>query len=128
MLMIPIFPKATVFSLCRMHVSSVDVFVQQRGTLYDITAGFLKPRSASESSLFFHFSHDAVVDQIFGFEAPDFFIASSQEANDVTNAVNAGVNFLLIQIDHALITVFRSFKPLETERPRKAFGHLSFIF
>src|SRR6185369_15503737 len=88
---------------------------------------FLKAAVLSESSFLLQFSHHCVVDQIFGFETPDFFIAHAEKADDVANPVNTWINFSLVQIDHALIPIFGIFDALKAERTGKAFGHLRFV-
>src|SRR6516165_9860925 len=53
-----------------------------------------------EAAFFLHFSHGAVVNQILSFKTTNLFVIGAQQADDVTDAVDAGVDFLFVKIDH----------------------------
>src|SRR5262245_45470629 len=71
-----------------------------------------------ESAVLFQLPHHAIIDQVFGLEAADFFVRDAQQTNNVANAFNAGIEFFLIESNHALITFFGV---LDTRQPH-SFG------
>src|SRR5207249_10753259 len=51
--------------------------------------------SLSEPPFFLQLFDNAFVHQVLGSEAPNLFVASAQEADDVANAVDAGIDLSL---------------------------------
>src|SRR5439155_11990504 len=83
--------------------------------------------SLSEPPFFLQLFDNAFVHQVLGSEAPNLFVASAQEANDVANAVDAGIDLSLINAQNVLITFLGVFDPREMESFGQAFHDLGFI-
>jgi hypothetical protein len=74
-----------------------------------------------ELAFFFQSSHNTVVHQVLRLEATNLFVAGAKEADDVAHAIDAGIDFFLVDADDALITSFNIFDASQAESFRQVF-------
>src|SRR3989304_6971296 len=78
-------------------------------------------------AFFLQLFYNAVIHQILGREAADFFVVSAQQADDVANAVDARKDFPLVNTDDALITFLGVFDTPKAKSSGQAFDDLGLI-
>jgi hypothetical protein len=68
-----------------------------------------------------HSLNNTIVHQFLSLEAANLFVAGAKEADDVAHAIDAGIDFFLVDADDALITSFNIFDASQAESFRQVF-------
>ena len=82
----------------------------------------------SEPAFLFQSLNNAIIHQFLGLEATNLFVAGAKKTNDVTYAVDAGVDFSFVDAEHTLISFFGIIDAFETESFGQALHDLRLVF
>ena len=88
---------------------------------------FFLPRPESEAAFLFQLLDESIVDQVFGFQRADFFIAGSEEPDRRTNSIHVGKDAPLVQIREQVVTAERVLCARQTQSLGQALKHQLFV-